>query len=180
MRAENWSQIESRHFWVNWGGGGKLFFSTHFSVCSRTSRSNKWSLGNCLTVCFRHQGSRKRLLMLLVGYYSYSLNCFTFCLKKGKTRDKSEVAFDYYLGLIIRVCFFCLPIYAVWRQSIFSPAVEWHLATTPPPVNVWSLCWKLDEYFKSVQILSNLDFDPGSCKQLEGVMFMITWLCSSI
>ena len=43
--AENWAKIERRH--TEYVLGGKLFFCRPFSICSRTSRSNNWSLGNC-------------------------------------------------------------------------------------------------------------------------------------
>ena len=71
-------------------------------------------------VCFLELYSRKQVRWLLVSHYCYCLNYFTFLsLITAKTRDKSEVAFDHGLKLLIRAYLLCLPqINLIGRSSI--------------------------------------------------------------
>ena len=113
----------------------KLFLSRPFSVCSYTSRSDNWSLRNCFVLVFINCRAEKLLSWVLVGHY-FCLHCFTlffgvFWEEKKKKWDKNEVTFDSDLELIIRACLFCSPIDPIWRSSIFTLAVEWHLTTNP-------------------------------------------------
>ena len=87
----------------------KLFFSRPFSVCSCTSRSDNWSLGNCFVFVFINCRAEKLLSWVLVGHY-FGLHCFTlffgvFWKEKKKMRQKwSDIWFwrwTYHPGMFV-------------------------------------------------------------------------------